>query len=209
MFRAHVVNSSKHIVTHFVGREAEALFIAVEVNYKDPNAYRSDKMDRLHAKLVELAGTSPWNVGLPEQIASSLSPLADGYLFLGVVITNSILSVCHAGDLRLHVIVDSEIAHVTRVHNLIEDVPLGGDDGVESISSLLRMNVITRCLGQANSAPPEVVQWVVPSQAKVVVVSSLIHRYEPPGSYVFSLLHGDYSRLDRWEGLYAAISNAE
>jgi hypothetical protein len=149
---------------------------------------------------VAAAAESPWNNSLPAKIANDLSTFAGGYLFLAFVVKESVISICNAGDLRLHMVVDSEITHVTRVHNLIEDVPPGIYD-VGSLNSIQRMNVITRCLGQTTPAPPELLSWVLPPRATLVVVSSLVHRYDTPNNYVFALLHGDHSRLKRWEGL--------
>jgi hypothetical protein len=63
-------------------------------------------------------------------------------------------------------VVDSEITHVTRVHNLIEDVPPGIYD-VDSLNSIQRMNVITRCLGQTTPAPPELLSWALPPGRRV------------------------------------------
>jgi hypothetical protein len=83
MFSEELVNTSSHIVTHIACREDEALFVAVEANYKDPFAYGRDRMRSIQAK-VAAAAESPWNNSLPAKIANDLSTFAGGYLFLAL-----------------------------------------------------------------------------------------------------------------------------
>lgn len=208
MYEIELLNTSIHVVTTFVARGDEAVFVAVESNYKDPGMSAADKMVAIRQDIDKRVTESSWGPELPRILAEQLAPSFEGYLFAGIFLRlgdPGRMWACGAGDLRIHVVDGAALTFVSRVHNLIEDRPKDMKVNEADELKAVHAGVVTRCLGNASMAPPELFEAAISADSVIVVVSSLIHRYEGPTAYLDALMGGDRSRLDKWPGLYAAM----
>jgi hypothetical protein len=123
MPQARVVNTSRHIASEVIARDSDCLFFAVlEANYNDVRAYRPGRLNELLRPVDGFcSGLSAWTTELPIRVAEYLSESADGYMYAGVLVVPKIVSICTAGDIRVHAIGGRGIQFVSRLHNLVED----------------------------------------------------------------------------------------
>jgi serine/threonine protein phosphatase PrpC len=102
-------------------------------------------------------------------------------VFAAVAASPDRVSVCTAGDIRVHLGWDGRLQATTQDHTYATD-PLFAAEA-NAIPPAVRANVATRGIGDGAKAPPEGGHWDVPGPYTVLVCSSRVHRRRPPPEY--------------------------
>jgi serine/threonine protein phosphatase PrpC len=126
-------------------------------------------------------------------------------LFAAVAARPGLVSVCTAGDIRVHLISNGQLQAVTSDHTFATD-PLFVQER-ERVPPDMRALVATRGLGVGATAPPEVVSWRAPDEYVIAVCSADIHRQRPPTEYLDLLLRG-ISGAVRSAGLLCRVARS-
>jgi hypothetical protein len=174
------------------------LLAVVEANAKDRRSYGGDIMDQLLAAAGANVCDASINSGqaFATALADQLESNANfrhhvGAVFYATIATDSdseALSVCTAGDLRVHALsTDEELLWMTRDHNAI-------DDDAEAIylntmpeqREFLR-HVPTRAIPATEKKPVECARRPLEGVQSIVICSSVVHRYRDPKEYLASI----------------------
>ena len=173
----------------------DAVFCALlEANVNDPGQYEGGVLKRLllEAQRHIEPSVEPF---APEEFAQAIDEvlkkwkLDDGryqvVFYAGVLLQQGSISVCTAGDIRVHLIRGGRLVATTKDHNMIDDPPPDPDQTLKRLLPEFLLSVPTRCLdGTPNHGPPETLSWSSESRGSIVICTSQFHRYESPQSYL-------------------------
>jgi serine/threonine protein phosphatase PrpC len=99
------------------------------------------------------------------------------------------ISICTAGDLRVHATWEGQLHEVTRDHTYEQDPEF--QSAKETVPERMRAGVVTRSIGDGARVGPDDYVWDVPPDFTLIVCSAQIHQHRPPETYFESLLRRD------------------
>jgi serine/threonine protein phosphatase PrpC len=123
-------------------------------------------------------------------------------LFAAATLMPGRVSVCTAGDIRVHLASHGRLRAFTRDHTYDNDPAFSPS---AELPSQLRRHVATRSLGTGAMAEPEATQWDAPGAYSVLICSSQLHRHRPPAEYFEDLNTGGSNHLADTEGFLCRI----
>jgi len=191
MFHHKTFIAGGQVASVTVSSETKAFFSVVEGNVKDGSS--RDYLDGI--LLTALSEVSEMeHEGSPEIFAGTVSnvlkakalagEVPDAVFFAGLLMTRQAVSVCTAGDIRIHLLQRGDLLEVTRDHTILSDPVAGVTERLSAEQREVHVGIPTRWLGPTADRPPESVRWAVSGQYQVLVSTSLVHRYRDPRDYI-------------------------
>lgn len=163
----------------------------------------------VHSAAASVAAEPPdsWSIALARALhgllVASHPPEPSNALFAALVLTPDRVHVCTAGDLRVHLVVDDELAQVTGDHVQALDPLASPRVGLDPV---LAATVSTRWLGTTCDLPPAAHSWAASPPYTVAIASSAYHHWRSPSGYGVPELRVDLEAdVARTQGILVAI----
>jgi len=147
-----------------------------------------------------------WPMYEARRLDTVLKQQANLALFAAVLARKGSISVCTAGDIRVHLAWGDRLRETTRDHTYATD-PLFEREG-QGMDPTMRAAVATRGIGSGSTAGPELVHWRAPDDYAVIVCSSEVHRHRPPAAYLDDLLSGASDPLMNTSGVLSILKQS-
>lgn len=196
--------------------EQHIAFAVIEGNVKEQ--YERGVFGRLLLGAISAAPDPAGNPDWPKALAGVLTDRlehwarheqkVDSLLFAGALFAEDAVSVCTAGDIRVHLLLGGKLSKVTRDHTIIDDPVEGVTNALTPLQREVHVSVPTRWLGPTADRAPESKTWSLSGDYDVLVNSSLIHRYREPEHYLKALQSDKKCRriLSRYPGIIARFN---
>lgn len=174
-------------------------------------------VDAIHVSVLQMSGASPpsqvlfsregggygeaWPLSEALRVDTILKREGVSALFAAVSATPNRVSVCTAGDIRVHLIQAGRLQNTTRDHVYATDRP--EMEGLSAVPPEVLSSAVTRYVGGTEATNPEIATWEVSGEYTVIICSAEVHGRRAPASYLESL--AERERLPDVEGFLCKI----